>query len=113
MTLSVFSFTLGYILFIYILAFIFGFLYRFILRFLVKTYPTVFYSKQWTVRGKRMNIGKNDRIIRMVVGIILLVMAIPSLNPVLLFFSGFCFFETIFSWCGFFALIGKNSCPIE
>jgi len=34
-------------------------------------------------------------------------------NPLLIFISGFCTFETIFSWCGFYAAIGKNSCPLN
>lgn len=33
--------------------------------------------------------------------------------PKTIFFSGFAFFEAIFSWCGFYATIGKNTCPVE
>jgi hypothetical protein len=45
-----------------------------------------------TVRGVGQNIGKSDR---------------------LLFFSGFCFFEAAFSWCGFYAALGRTTCPVE
>jgi len=34
-------------------------------------------------------------------------------SPILIFFSGFAFFEAIFSWCGFYAAMGKNTCPVE
>lgn len=95
----------GYILVMYIFAFIFGFAYRAILKK---------FAKKKSTRKLSHNIGKYDRIFRAVLGFALLLWAITTTwNPVLLFFSGFCFFESIFSWCGFYAAIGKNSCPIE
>ena len=33
-------------------------------------------------------------------------------SPILIFFSGFALFEAIFSWCGFYAAMGKNTCPV-
>jgi hypothetical protein len=90
----------GYILIIFTLAFVSGFFYRYFLR---KFAPK---------RGNK-NIGKPDRLIRFCVGLGLFLWAVTtSWSPVLLFFSGFCFFEAIFSWCGFYAAIGRNSCPI-
>ena len=92
----------GYILILYILAFIVGFLYRFLLKKFAKG----------TARGAGKNIGKYDRIIRLVIWIGLLVWAITtSWSPWLIFFSGFALFEAIFSWCGFYAALGKNTCP--
>ncbi len=93
----------GYILIMYILAFIVGFLYRFLLKKFAKG----------SVRGAHKNIGKYDRLIRLAIWIGLLIWAITtSWNPILLFFSGFALFEALFSWCGIYAAIGKNSCPI-
>jgi len=90
-------------LIIFFSAFVFGFVYRALLRKFSKTNP---YKRQ-------KNIGKNDRLIRASLGVVLLIWAITtSWNPILIFFSGFCFFEAIFSWCGFYAAIGKNSCPL-
>lgn len=92
----------SYILIMYILAFIFGFLYRWILKKVAVG----------TVRGVNNNIGKKDKILRFAIALGLLLWAITtSWNPVLIFFSGFAFFEGIFSWCGFYAAIGKNTCP--
>lgn len=92
-----------YILIMYALAFAFGFLYRFILKKFAKG----------SVRGVHKNIAKSDRLVRLVIAIGLLLWAITtSWSPWLLFFSGFALFEAIFSWCGFYAAIGKNSCPI-
>ena len=34
-------------------------------------------------------------------------------NPILIFFSGFAFFETIFSWSGFYVALGKNTSLVE
>ena len=81
-----------------------GLLYRFILKRLAKG----------TGRGRPQNIGVADRVVRAGFGVALLTLAITiSWSPFLLFFSGFCFFEAMFSWCGFYAAIGKSTCPIE
>lgn len=92
----------GYVLMMYILAFITGFLYRAILKKFAKG----------SARGVNKNMGNGDRLIRMALWLGLLMWAITtSWNPILLFFSGFALFEAIFSWCGFYAAIGKNTCP--
>lgn len=94
----------GYILIMYILAFVFGFLYRFILKKLAKG----------SVQGIQKNIAKSDRLLRLLIAIGLLILAITtSWSPWLLFFSGFALFEAIFSWCGLYAALGKNTCPTE
>ena len=92
----------GYILILYIFAFVVGFLYRFVLKKLASG----------TARGVHQNIGKKDRIIRLAIWLGLLIWAITtSWSPWLIFFSGFALFEALFSWCGFYAAIGKNTCP--
>lgn len=94
----------GYILIMYGLAFATGFLYRFILKKITTK----------TVRGLHKNIGTIDRLIRLAIWLGLLLYAIStSWNPWLLFFSGFTFFEAIFSWCGLYAAFGRNTCPIK
>lgn len=97
-------FGIGYVVVLFALSFIFGFVYRLIL----KRFAT------GTVRGLHKNIGFKDRWLRFAFAVGLLLLAITtSWNPIILFASGFCFFEAIFSWCGFYAAIGKNSCPIN
>lgn len=92
----------GYILVMYILAFAFGFVYRFVLKTFAKG----------SVRGVNINIGKYDRAIRLAVWLGLLAWAITTTwSPWLLFFSGFALFEAVFSWCGLYAAIGRNTCP--
>ena len=94
----------GYVLVLYALAFIAGLVYRTLLRKLAKT----------GLRTKAKNIGGMDRLVRAGLGLALLIWAVAtSWNPILLFFSGFCIFEAIFSWCGFYAAIGKSSCPLN
>jgi hypothetical protein len=94
---------LGLIAGMYLLAFAFGFLYRAILKKYAKG----------TVRGVSRNIGKYDRALRLALWFGLLILAITTTwSPLLLFFSGFSLFEAIFSWCGFYAIIGRNSCPL-
>ncbi len=94
----------GLIVIMYILAFIVGFIYRAILKKFAKNSP----------RGVARNIGKSDRLLRAVIGVALLLWAITTTwSPILIFFSGFAFFEAIFSWCGFYAAMGKNTCPSE
>lgn len=93
----------GMILVLYILAGLVGFLYRFVL----KRFATN------TVRGVSNNIGTPDRLLRFAIAIILLLWAIlTTWSPILIFFSGFALFEAVFSWCGFYAAIGKNTCPV-
>ncbi len=92
----------GYILIMYILAFVFGLLYRYILKTFAKG----------TVRGVNNNIGNYDRTIRLTIWLGLLIWAITtSWSPWLLFFSGFALFEALFKWCGFYAAIGRSTCP--
>jgi hypothetical protein len=94
----------GLIVIMFVLAFIFGFIYRALFKKFARN----------TTRGIGKNIGKKDRIVRAVIGVVLLLVAITTTwSPWLLFFSGFAFFGAIFSWCGFYAVIGKNSCPIN
>jgi len=94
----------GLIVIMYILAFLFGFLYRTILKKLAKG----------SVRGVAQNIGKYDRLLRIAIGVGLLLWAITTTwSPILIFFSGFAFFEAIFSWCGFYAALGRSTCPVE
>lgn len=93
----------GLILIMFALSFIFGFIYRFILKRLSKN----------NIRKRHKNIGLKDRFLRLGLALILFVIAITtSWSPLLLFFSGFTLFEAIFSWCGFYAAIGKSSCPL-
>jgi len=94
----------GLIVIMFVLAFIFGFFYRAILKKIARN----------TARGASKNINKKGRAIRVVIGVALLVLAITtSWSPWLLFFSGFSFFEAIFSWCGLYAALGKNTCPTD
>lgn len=93
----------GLVLGIFTLAFAVGFLYRYLLR--------RFFGR--TRYGRLKNIGTVDRRIRVAIAIVLLLWAITTdWSPWLLFFSGFCVFESIFSWCGFYAAIGRNTCPV-
>jgi hypothetical protein len=96
--------SLATILIIYLLAFLVGFIWR----SLVKAFA------RRAVYKKHKNIGSYDRFYRLLLGVILLVVAMTTdWNPVLIFASGFCIFESMFSWCAFYAAIGKNTCPIE
>ena len=91
----------GLIVIMYILAFIAGFIYRTILKKFAKNSP----------RGVARNIGRNDRLLRLAIGVGLLLWAmLTTWSPILIFFSGFALFEAVFSWCGFYAALGKNTC---
>jgi hypothetical protein len=91
----------AYLVILFILAFVFGFLYRLALRLLIKN-PTY---------AAKTNIGTQDRLIRVAIGVALLLWGITTnWNPLILFFAGFAFFEALFSWCAFNAAIGENTC---
>ncbi|MFZ3015499.1 MAG: DUF2892 domain-containing protein [Minisyncoccia bacterium] len=94
----------GYILFVYLISFIFGFIYKLAMRFFAKK----------SIQRVSKNINKRDRIIRAVLGVLLLILAITTAwSSILIFLSGFCIFEAIFSWCGLYAAMGKNTCSIQ
>ena len=94
----------GYIVIMYILAGFAGLAYRAIIRRMTKN----------SARGVGKNIGKSDRLIRVAIGVGLLLWAIATTwSPILIFFSGLAIFEAIFSWCGFYAALGKNTCLVE
>ena len=94
----------GLILTLYVVAGIVGLVYRLILRKFTKS----------KVRELGKNIGVKDRLMRLVIGIALLLFAIAtSWNILLIFLSGFAIFEAVFSWCGLYAALGRNTCPVE
>lgn len=91
----------GLVVAMYLLAAIVYLIYRAILKRFAKG----------TVRGLNKNIGKWNRLIRFAIGAGLLLLAITTTwNPILIFFSGFAIFESIFSWCAVYQLMGKNTC---
>lgn len=102
----------GYVVVLFMLSFIFGFLYRYILRFYeLRSRKTNSSSQSIPLRSHR-NINTRDRVWRAVFGLALFSIAIATTwSGILIFISGFCFFEAIFSWCGFYAAIGVNTCP--
>jgi len=86
-----------------VLAFIFGFIFSFIMKKFAKG----------KVRRLTMNIGVSDRLLRFVLAVFLFVIAVTTTwNALFIFAAGFCLFEAIFSWCGVYALMGKNTCPV-
>ena len=90
-----------YLVVMFGLAFIFGFIYRLALKYFGKN----------RAFGRPVNMNTTDRVLRAVIGVVLLVWAMTTTwSPVLLFFAGFTFFEAIFSWCAFNAAIGRNTC---
>ena len=60
----------------------------------------------------KQNLGKSDRLMRAVIGVILLVFGVISQSGLLLIFGLFCLYEAIASWCVLYQLTGKNSCPL-
>lgn len=88
----------------FVASFIFGHFYRLVLgKFRAKNIQ----------RRAVNNIGKTDRIVRVVLGIFLLISGLQSWSPITLFLSGFCFYEAFATWCGFYAVFGANTCKIN
>lgn len=95
-----------------VLALLLGFLLGLLLRVFSKKIA-LYVPKNATLFAPK-NIGKNDRIVRAVLGVGFLVFAVVTTwSPVLLIAAGFCIFEAMFSWCGFYAILGRNTCPLE
>jgi len=58
------------------------------------------------------NIGKTDRLMRLILAILLLAYGYLQGSWIALGFSLFTFYEVWAGWCAFYQLIGKNSCPL-
>jgi hypothetical protein len=88
-----------------------GFLSGFVFRVVMKKIG----AHKLPVAGKKRNIGTQDRVFRAFTGAGLLVygLLVEGRHLVVFFVAGFCFFEAIFSWCAFYAAVGKNTCPVE
>ena len=106
----------GYIIFTYILAVLFGLLYRFVFRkisgkILKQDTQQEVSSSPYLVKK---NIGIIDRLVRAILGLGLLYLAVTTTwGFLIIFLSGVCLFEAIFSWCLFYSAIGRNTCPVE
>lgn len=66
----------------------------------------------------KKNIGKFDRLIRLFLGALCLVIAllfsISTVTRVIIGLVGiFTIYEAFAGWCALYALIGKNTCPIK
>jgi hypothetical protein len=91
----------GYVAALYLLAILFGIVMRFVMGRV----------RRGSVHGLRRNLSAHDRSVRLTLGVALLaIAAVTNWGPVTVFFSGFCFYEAVASWCGFYALAGKTTC---
>ena len=61
----------------------------------------------------KKNMGKKDKTIRLIIAVALLAYAAWQGSWLALIGAAFVFFEYFMSWCVFYALIGKNSCPMK
>lgn len=59
----------------------------------------------------KRNIGKVDRLLRLGIGLLLMLGAIFWHSWILAIFALFTFYEVATSWCIFYQLIGRNTCP--
>lgn len=60
------------------------------------------------------NIDAGGRWMRGGLGAVLLILGVVlDWNPFLIFAAGLCFFQAAFSWCAWYHLIGKDTCPIQ
>lgn len=65
----------------------------------------------------KKNIGTTDRFARLLIAVICFVAVFMVDNAyikvILSALSIFTLYESLFGWCAFYALIGKNTCPIQ
>jgi hypothetical protein len=59
----------------------------------------------------KKNMSKADRFARLGLGLFLMIGAWQQANWIALAISLFAIFESLTSWCFFYQLIGKNTCP--
>jgi hypothetical protein len=61
----------------------------------------------------KKNLGTTDRLLRLSIAIVLLIYALLNGSVIAFLGSLFVFYEAFASWCLFYQLIGKSSCPID
>lgn len=61
----------------------------------------------------KKNIGAKDRLIRLAIALLLFAYAYWQKSYIALGAGIFTLLESAFSWCVFYQLIGKNTCPIN
>jgi uncharacterized membrane protein HdeD (DUF308 family) len=65
----------------------------------------------------KKNIGTKDRIARLILGIILIILAFftanISIKILLSVIAIVAIFQAAVSWCVLYSLLGKNTCPIS
>src|SRR3990167_211306 len=59
------------------------------------------------------NIGRKDRIVRFVIGVVLISLALIYKSTFMALGGLFSIYEAFSSWCVFYQLLGRNTCPIE
>ena len=59
------------------------------------------------------NIGTNDRIVRLIIGVVLISLALIYKSAFMALAGLFSIYEAVSSWCVFYQILGKNTCPIK
>ena len=59
------------------------------------------------------NIGTNDRIVRLIIGVVLISLALIYKSAFMALGGLFSIYEAVSSWCVFYQILGKNTCPIK
>lgn len=61
----------------------------------------------------KKNIGTTDRIIRLILALIIFTFAFLNKNWILAIAGLFVLYEALSSWCVLYAIIGRNTCPVN
>ena len=59
------------------------------------------------------NIGTKDRIARLIIGVVLILLALIYKSTFMALGGLFSIYEAFSSWCVFYQLLGRNTCPIK
>src|SRR3990170_5495741 len=59
------------------------------------------------------NIGTNDRIARLIIGVVLISLAVINKSTFMALGGLFSIYEAVSSWCVFYQILGRNTCPIK
>lgn len=59
------------------------------------------------------NIGTKDRIARLIIGVVLISLAVFYKSAFMALGGLFSIYEAVSSWCVFYQILGRNTCPIK
>lgn len=96
-------------IFMYVLSFMAGIAVALIQRYIMRNMR---FNKKDQRTAAHNNIGVAGRVLRFCIATTAFAYAVYTGSEIAFIIAGYTYYEAFAKWCGFYALIGRNSCPL-